>query len=236
MSATHLLPTPLPRFGWTQSIATSVATLLARAFCSLEVQGREHLPPDEPCLLCANHSSHADTFALATAAGLASRRLVFLGAGDYFWRCTWRRLLVQRLICLVNFERGSGVTAAKHNLRTLAACRDDHRIIVLFPEGTRSPDGTVGTFKPGAAMFADRLGLAIVPCWIDGAYEVLPKGGRLPRARRLRVIFGPPMTIPVGSAHETGAERAERYDAFIAQVQEIVVQLGQPSEQEALAS
>lgn len=228
MSATGQRPPAriLPQPGWTQRFATSLARALARAGCGLEVRGREHLPAAEPCLLCANHTSHADTFALACATGPASRRLVFLGARDYFWRFRWRRLLVQRLICLVEFERGSTMAAARANLRTLGACRDDGRIIVLFPEGTRSADGALRPFKSGAAMFADRLGLRIVPCRIDGAHAILPKGRSWPRRHRLRVTFGAPLTIPAGAPGESGAERAERYEAFMRTVGRRVADLG----------
>jgi len=230
-------PAPkLPRYGWTQALATAIARVGARWFFSLEVHGRENLAGREPVLLCANHSSHADTFALATAAAGASRRLVFLGARDYFWGSAWRRLVVPRLICLVEFDRGAGMAAARANLRTLGACRDDGRIIVLFPEGTRSADGSLRTFKLGAAMFSDRLGLRVVPCWIDGAHAVLPKGARWPRLRRLRVTFGRPLAVPAGAEGETGAERADRYDEFTAQLQGAVAQLGAPAETDSLVT
>jgi 1-acyl-sn-glycerol-3-phosphate acyltransferase len=216
----------LPAYGWTQAAAVMLARGLARSFCSLEVRGAEHLPADEPCLLCANHTSHADTFAIATAAGRASERLVFLGARDYFTQFHVRRFIVTRVICLVDFDRRATITAGKTNLRTLAACRDDRRIIVLFPEGTRSPDGTLHSFKPGAAMFADKLGLRVIPCRVEGAHAVLPKGRRVPRPAPLRVIFGAPMTVPPAPERETAAERGARYDAFSAALHARVASLG----------
>lgn len=215
----------LPAYGWTQAAATSLARGLAWGFCSLEVRGREHLPAKEPCLLCANHASHADTFALATAAGEASRRLVFLGARDYFSRLRWRRQLLERIICLVDFDRRSTAGATLHNLRALGACRDAGRIVVLFPEGTRSVDGQLGRFKPGAAMFADKLGLKVIPCRIDGAHAILRKGDWLPRPVPLRVTFGPAQMLAPGPAGETGAERGRRYESFMAHIQEQVARL-----------
>lgn len=218
---------PLPAFGWTHRVVGAVARVLARGLFSLEVRGLEHLPENEPCLICANHTSHADTFALATATGRASRRLVFLGAHDYFSRMHWRRHLLRRIICLVEFDRRRTIGATRHNLRMLGACRDDGRIVVLFPEGTRSVDGRMGVFKPGAAMFADKLHLRVVPCRIEGAHAVLNKGRRLPRLRPLRVTFGPPQSLPPAPAGETGAERGARYAAFMAGIQNRVVQLGE---------
>lgn len=216
----------LPAFGWTHAAATALARGLARAFFSLEAHGRENLPADEPCLICANHASHIDTFALATAAGAASRRLVFLGAHDYFSRLRWRRQLLERIICLVDFDRRSTAGATRHNLRRLGACRDDRRIVVLFPEGTRSVDGRVTRFKPGAAMFADKLGLKVVPCHIAGAHAALAKGRWLPRPGPLRVAFGPAQSIALAPVNETGPERGRRYEAFMAHIQEQVTRLG----------
>lgn len=219
-------PLPLPAFGWTHTAVTTVARGLAHTLFSLEVRGRENLPLGRPCLLCANHTSHADTFALATAARGASHRLVFLGAHDYFSRLRWRGVLLRRMICLGQFDRRGSVAAAAHNLRLLESCRDDGRIVVLFPEGTRSVDGRMGRFKPGAAMFADRLGLPIVPCRIEGTHASLPKGKWFPMPRPLRVTFGAPLTVPPGREGETGGERGERYTAFMAALEERVTQLG----------
>jgi 1-acyl-sn-glycerol-3-phosphate acyltransferase len=224
--------------GWTQRFATALARRIARVYFKMEVSGLEHLPAREACLLCANHTSHVDTFALACASGRHSTRLVFLAARDYFSQSFWRRLLVRRLICLMPFERRSGMAAAKHNLGMLAACRDAGRIIVLFPEGTRSPDGSVRDFKPGVALFADKLSLRVVPCRIDGAHSALAKGKRLPRPRRLRVTFGAPMALPPPPAAETNAERLLRYTRFTGDLQQIVTGLNAraPAPEEAFTA
>lgn len=212
--------------GWTQALATAVARQLARRLFALEVHGLEHLPANEPVILAANHTSHVDTFALACATGAASRRLVFLAAQDYFSRFRVRAMLLRRLICIVGFHRGADIGAAKHNLQRLAACRDAGRIIVLFPEGTRSPDGKIRTFKAGVAMFADKLQLRVVPGRIDGAHAALPKGARWPRPHPLRVSFGAPLSIAPGGPGERGVERSARYEGFAARLECEVRALG----------
>lgn len=217
----------LPAFGWTHAAATALARVLARQIYSLDVRGLEHLPGDESCLLCANHSSHVDTFALAAATQAASRRLVFLGARDYFSRFRWRQHLLRRIICLVDFDRTASAAALKRNLAALGRCRDQGRIIVLFPEGTRSRDGRMAPFKAGAAMFADRLQVPVVPCKIEGAHAALPKDGWLPKPAQLRVTFGPAIPCPAGPRGETGAERGARYEEFATELQQRVAALGQ---------
>ena len=234
-SSTSILPSL--EVGWTQRLAAAIAGRMARSWCSLEVRGIEHLPASEPFLLCANHSSHSDTFALATALGPAAHRLVFLAARDYFSQFRGQSWLLRRVICLMPFERGSGMGAAKHNLRVLGACRDAARIIVLFPEGTRSLDGVMRSFKPGVAMFADRLGLRVVPAGIEGAHAMLPKGKKLPRVGPLRVAFGVPLALPPGDESERSGERSARYARFTLELQRAVAGLsGQSQEREAVLS
>jgi 1-acyl-sn-glycerol-3-phosphate acyltransferase len=225
-------PRPAPpdlTVGWTQRAATAIATQFAYLYYGLEVHGLDHLPPTESCLVCANHTSHVDTFALACATGRDSRRLVFLAARDYFFTHRWRSWLIRRLICLVPFERTGGMAAAKHNLRMFAACRDERRVVVLYPEGTRSRDGRISEFKPGVAMFAEKLGLRVIPCRIEGSFESLPKGRRLPRPRPLRLTFGPALALAPRPEHETGADRAARYGRFAAELQAAVAALGAPA-------
>lgn len=212
--------------GWTQRSAAALAAWIARGYFSLRVEGLENLPEDEPCILGANHCSHIDTFTIASALGRRASSLVFLAAHDYFSHFRFRGWLLRRLICLLPFRRGSGMAAAKHNLRMLARCRDARRIIVLFPEGTRSPDGAMREFKPGIALFADKLGLRVIPCHIEGAHAALPKGRSIPARTPLRLTLGRPMRLPPGAVDEGASERSERYAQFAADLQRAVVALG----------
>jgi 1-acyl-sn-glycerol-3-phosphate acyltransferase len=210
--------------GWTQSAAAALTTRFVQFFFGLEVRGLEHLPA-EPCLICANHTSHVDTVALVCAVGAHHKRLVFLAARDYFFAHRCASWLIRRLICLLPFERAAGVTAAKRNLALFAACRDAGRLIVLFPEGTRSVDGRIQAFKPGVAMFAEKLCLPIVPCHIEGSHEMLPKGRALPRPHPLRLTFGPALSVAPRPANESGYERAARYAQFAAELQGVIFAL-----------
>ena len=81
--------------------------------------------------------------------------------------------------------------------------------VLLFPEGTRSPDGRIHEFKRGAARLAARRGATIVPVGIAGSREVLGKGAVMPRRRPVAVVFGDP--LPVGPGDDPGrvTRRAE---------------------------
>jgi 1-acyl-sn-glycerol-3-phosphate acyltransferase len=63
--------------------------------------------------------------------------------------------------------------------------------MVVFPEGTRSMTGRMSDFLPSLGYLALRAEVGILPAYIGGAYESLPKGGAIPKHRQLKVMFGP---------------------------------------------
>jgi 1-acyl-sn-glycerol-3-phosphate acyltransferase len=81
----------------------------------------------------------------------------------------------------------------------LAVCRrvleQTGGALILYPEGTRSPDGEMRAFKTGAGLFAIELGIPLVPAHIEGTHRILPKGHSLPRSGPLTVRFGKALTL-----------------------------------------
>jgi long-chain acyl-CoA synthetase len=67
--------------------------------------------------------------------------------------------------------------------------------LLVFPEGTRTMDGTMAPFKPGIGLLARELGLPVVPIYLDGLYRVLPKGQSAPRPGAVRVRVGEPLWV-----------------------------------------
>jgi 1-acyl-sn-glycerol-3-phosphate acyltransferase len=182
---------------WASAVGSAFFERFCRAFfrwyCPLKVDGRQHLP-DGPFLLCSNHSSHADSAALMTASGRHFRSFALIGASDYFFHSRGRRWSVAPLMNVIPIERKPG---AKSLSACLATCRSflEHNggILILYPEGTRSPDGQMQTFKPGAGLFAMELGVPVVPARIEGTHRILPKGRFMPRIGPVTVRFGAPL-------------------------------------------
>ncbi|PWJ26494.1 1-acyl-sn-glycerol-3-phosphate acyltransferase [Branchiibius hedensis] len=164
----------------------------------LTVSGQLPASPDgRGRILVANHSSHADTAALM--AGLPpSGKPVFAAAADYWFDVWWRRALITGL--------AGGLPVRRHEhgayAGLLAAAReavDDGRTVVLYPEGTRSTDGSVAEFASGASRLAHDLNVPVVPVALLGTGDVLPKRGRFRPA---------PMQIRIGAAmHEPTPEQ-----------------------------
>lgn len=138
------------------------------------------------CVVVANHSSHADT-AVLLAALPPKARPVFGAAADYWFDVPVRRLIATSLAGILPIRRsGDGNYAAL--LAAAGPALKAGRIVVIYPEGTRSTDGRVGEFRSGALRLARDCGVPILPVAISGTSAVLPKDGRYsPGPMRVRI-------------------------------------------------
>ena len=188
----------------------------------LRVDGAAELPPG-PCLIVANHSSHADTAALIAALP-AWRKPVVAAAADYWFRGGFRPAICRALCAAFPVRRSGGgsadLTAAT---RLLAAGHD----VIVFPEGTRSRDGQIGDFRRGAARLAAAAGAPLVPAGISGTRALLPPAGSgwaggpgRPCRATVTARFGAPVFVgPVladlaGALDDATAEARERVVAL----------------------
>jgi 1-acyl-sn-glycerol-3-phosphate acyltransferase len=136
--------------------------------------------------LVSNHQSFFDPLLV----GYGLNREV-----DYMARDTlFKNFLFGKLIRSVNafpVKRGEAdLTAIKETLRRLK----DRRAVLLFPEGTRSPDGRIREFKPGLALLARKANCPVIPVVIDGAYEAWPRTSPAPiPLKSIQVTYGHPI-------------------------------------------
>jgi 1-acyl-sn-glycerol-3-phosphate acyltransferase len=185
------------------------------------VLGSEHLAALEPpVLFVANHSSHIDTPAILRALPKAwRRRTAVAAAADYFYRIPLIAHAVSLAFNTVAVQRkGGGVVpdAASQVGRLI----HEGWSLLVFAEGTRSRDGTIGRLRSGAAMLAAEEGLVIVPVHVSSTHAVMPPGRRWMRRSRGRfagprhpiaIHFGPPVH-PREGEHRT--EVMERVRLF----------------------
>ncbi|MGD0700977.1 MAG: lysophospholipid acyltransferase family protein [Trebonia sp.] len=159
----------------------------------LRVYSADTLPAG-PCVIVANHRSHADTAALLAAVP-ARRQPAVAAAADYWFRGGVRPGICRVLCAAFPVRRSGGGSAdLAAAVRLLAAGRD----VIVFPEGTRSRDGRTGDFHRGAARLAAAAGVPLVPAGLRGTGTLLPPGGSASRPRRVVVIvrFGTPVNLP----------------------------------------
>jgi 1-acyl-sn-glycerol-3-phosphate acyltransferase len=149
------------------------------------------------CIVVANHSSHADT-AVLLAALPPRAKPVFGAAADYWFDVPVRRFIATSLAGVLPVRRTGGgsydalLAAARPALKA-------GRTVVIYPEGTRSTDGSIGEFRSGALRLARECGVPIVPVALTGTADVLPKGGRWSPAP-MQVRIGEPIDPNTASA------------------------------------
>jgi 1-acyl-sn-glycerol-3-phosphate acyltransferase len=174
----------------------------------VRIEGRAKVRPDETYVMVANHQSLLDIlvlFRLFTHYKWVSKienfRLPLIG-----WNMT-----LNRYIKLRRGDKASVIQMLQHCRETLAAGSS----VMIFPEGTRSVDGRLRAFKPGAFVLAKGSGRPILPIVIDGTSSALPKRGFVLQGRhRIRVTILDPIP-PESFAAESPEELAARVQALI---------------------
>lgn len=142
-------------------------------------------PPAAPSVYVANHASHADTVLLRLAVGATVRRRLAVGAADdYFFSTPRRGAAFTLAVGAFPFPRRGDV-----GLRRAEDLLRDGWSVLLYPQGTRNPDGE---YRPGVLRLAGH-GWPLVPVGIAGTSRVLPKGARVPRRSPAAVVFGAPL-------------------------------------------
>jgi 1-acyl-sn-glycerol-3-phosphate acyltransferase len=168
-------------------VSIAFLRLLYRLYNRWEVSGREHVPDRGGVLLFANHTSYADP----PIVGPACPRAVNFMAKSELFRLPVLAPFIRRTHAFP-VQRG---TADQRALRHALQLLKDGEVLLIFPEGTRSPDGRLLPFEAGAAFVALASGAAVVPVGLEGADRLLPRGVPLLLPGKLRVAFGPPVEL-----------------------------------------
>ena len=156
-------------------------------FGRLEVTGKESVPPYGPLLVVANHLSFNDPPVLVCS---MPRTLSFIGKQELFANPVGN--FTMRSFNVHPYDRsGLGVDAIRLALRLL----DQDRVVVIFPEGHRSPDHTLQQGMPGAAYIALKSQAPVLPIGITGTEKI--SVWRIPvPLTTFRVNIGQPFTLP----------------------------------------
>ena len=149
------------------------------------VSGAENLPTEYPFIIAANHCSYVDPFLLMMALPRRLYRRVFLvGYSAYF--SGGLTSLAGRLMRTIPIDQNANLERA---LQAAAEGLRREMVLVIFPEGGRSSDGSLQRFRRGTGILARNLDVPVVPAGIWGAYEMWPRGGS-PRLHRVGIAIG----------------------------------------------
>jgi len=149
----------------------------------------------------ANHSSHLDTLCLLAALPLRKLHRAFpAAAADYFFQSVPRILVAAVVTNALPFARRVRVR------RSLSICSEllsnPENILIIFPEGTRSKTGETREFKSGIGALVAGRDVMVLPCYLQGAFNAWPKGRRLPRPKKVRLIVGAPRNYSSRNANK----------------------------------
>jgi 1-acyl-sn-glycerol-3-phosphate acyltransferase len=157
-----------------------------------------------PAVFVANHQSHFDApVCLAALGGRIRRRLVVAAAADYFYSTPVRGAAASLALGTVPFVRTGG--SSRDSLQLLKDLAGKGWSILIFPSGTRGT-GASG-FKKGFAYIAVDAQVPVVPMYLHGLEDVMPKGSFLPLPGGVAIGIGPP--IPPGDDYNELVRKAE---------------------------
>ncbi len=179
---------PLQKLSW--NIGRLFSRILAMLLFRLRVSGQAGIPKTGGVLMISNHQSYLDPWLL----GIGPTRQLHYMARDTLFKggfLTW----LMELWNVFPVKRGSADLGA---IRTAVERLDEGFLLNIFPEGTRSEDGSLGTIAGGFSLILNRTktDVAILPTLIDGAFEAWPRKSKFPKIftnNSIRILHGTPI-------------------------------------------
>lgn len=191
----------------------------------IRVEGLENVPRRGPAIIAANHLSFLDSFFIPLV--IKRRKVTYLAKAEYFrsWKTAWFFRGVGQISC----ER-SGGRRSEQALEIAAEVLAQGKLLGIYPEGTRSPDGRLHRGRTGVARLALKTGAPVIPCGLVNTDKVMPKGARWPRLTWPRIE----VTVRFGRPLDFSRYRGRESDRYVlrAATDEIVYEIMQLSGQE----
>lgn len=175
--------------------------LLGKFFFRLRFEGRKNLHLREAHMICPNHLSYVDPFMISACLPFSTiRRMFYVGYSNYFQAGT----LVGFLGSLIKVVPVDPDRNLRQALRLGAYGLKENLVLGIFPEGERSIDGTLKSFRKGPAILASELQIKVIPTAIIGTFEIWSRGSSRFRLHPVTIRFGKPLE----------AQPDESYDEF----------------------
>ena len=173
-----------------------------RLFHRFQIEGLENVPKEGAFLLASNHLSFFDPPALGCR---LPRNLHYFARDSLF-----KGLLGMFIRSLNSIPVNRSQLDLATLRRVLKVLKDGHPLLV-FPEGTRSEDGSLREGKKGVGMLVAKSQVPVLPARVFGSYEILGKGKSVPRiGRKLRLVYGPLLKFDEIDPGGKGGERYEK--------------------------
>ena len=188
----------LPSTSIFQGMIKNVSKALFKVIFKFKGEGSEQIPQG-PCIIAPNHQSFFDGLFVASFIKRSIMRNTYFYVKKKHVNNRFLQMMARRNNVIVMDLHNE----LKESIQKLAEVLRRGRNIIIFPEGTRTNDGTIGEFKKTFAILSAELNVPIVPVAISGAYEALPRGKHLPHLfSKINVKFLKPI-YPSGYTYDS---------------------------------
>jgi 1-acyl-sn-glycerol-3-phosphate acyltransferase len=165
----------------------SLSKAIAKTFFNYRVIGAENMIEEGPCIIAANHCSYLDP----PLVGVACKRAIHYLARKSLLDVPILGPILPELNVIPVDQKNADRSALMGAIRVVK----NGGAVLIFPEGSRSPDGQLQPAQPGIGMIAAKTGAPVVPVRITGSYEAFPRGRALPRRAKVTATVGPPIVF-----------------------------------------
>ncbi len=187
----------LPLSWFTHNLIKNAAKIFLRFYFRLKGEGIENIP-DGPFILAPNHQSFIDGLFVAVFLKNKLMKKTYFYAKEKHIKQAWLKFIANKNNVIV-----MDLSDLKSSLQKLASVLKKEKNIIIFPEGTRTRDGEIGSFKKTFAILARELNIPVVPVAIDGAFNAMPRGTRIPRPmKKISVKFLKPV-YPINETYDS---------------------------------
>lgn len=187
----------LPKSWFTHNLIKNAAKIFLRFYFRLKGEGIENIP-DGPFILAPNHQSFIDGLFVAVFLKNKLMKKTYFYAKEKHIKQGWLKFIANKNNVIV-----MDLSDLKSSLQKLASVLKKEKNIIIFPEGTRTRDGEIGSFKKTFAILARELNIPVVPVAIDGAFNAMPRGTKIPRPmKKISVKFLEPV-YPVNETYDS---------------------------------
>ena len=189
-----------------------IARPLLKSLFRFQVFGAGSVPSTGGVLLMSNHASYVDPVFMGAA---VDRNLYYMARSTLF-----RPGLIGWFLLNMNaFPVHLGVLDRRAVRRALQLLEDGN-LLLIFPEGTRSVDGTLGKPQAGVGLIAYKTTASVVPVFLSGTHKALPRGAKMLKLAKIMVSFGSPIDM------EYYRERKASRETYVEIGEEVMVEIG----------
>ncbi|MFZ9693536.1 MAG: lysophospholipid acyltransferase family protein [Candidatus Nanopelagicales bacterium] len=181
---------------------------LIRLLYRPKIIGKKNIPRRGAAIIASNHQSFSDSIFLPLA---VPRKITFLAKSEYFTGRGIKGFFTKMFFAGVGqvpIDR-SGGRASEAAVLTAVQILNSGRLLGIYPEGTRSPDGRLYRGRTGIVRIALEANVPIIPVALKGTFDIQPTGTLIPKIKRVTITFGEPMYLEdfQGKEKDLGALR-----------------------------